>query len=145
MPNNTQPPTFWSLNQRIGRLRFLAYSSLIYVFAFPAAFLVKTMHADWLVVLLGIFILFYSFVLGVRRSHDLNMSGWSYLAAAIIPFAIAYWIFGPGTRGENRFGAEPPPNNIWTKFFGLLLPIVFLIGILAAIFIPMYANFQKVV
>lgn len=48
--------------------------------------------------------------LSFRRLHDTNRSAW-WLFIACIPLvgALALFVFTvlPGTRGENRFGAEP--------------------------------------
>jgi uncharacterized membrane protein YhaH (DUF805 family) len=47
---------------------------------------------------------------GVRRLHDINMSGW-WLLLSLIPFlgSLIMFVFAliPGTEGDNRFGADP--------------------------------------
>lgn len=53
-------------------------------------------------------------MLAVRRLHDLNLSGWYYLAF-LIPvvgglFAL-YTLFAPGTVGANKYGADPLENE----------------------------------
>jgi uncharacterized membrane protein YhaH (DUF805 family) len=76
---------------------------------------------------MGFAILLWPFVaISVKRLHDLNISGWWLVAAAIIPFAsrITYigpatlWLiavvllgFIPGKSGSNRFGNDPLPRT----------------------------------
>lgn len=47
---------------------------------------------------------------GVRRLHDLNKSGW-WLLISLIPIIgviiLIFWFVQQGTRGQNRFGADP--------------------------------------
>lgn len=53
--------------------------------------------------------------LPVRRLHDMNLSGWCYLLILLInavPFVgpivgFCWLVFVPGTKGRNRFGADP--------------------------------------
>lgn len=50
------------------------------------------------------------FMLGIRRLHDLDKSGW-FMLLILVPlvnmiFLIYLW-FAPGTVGYNRFGADP--------------------------------------
>ena len=51
-----------------------------------------------------------------------------------------FW-FIPGTSGSNRFGAPPPPNSTGVILLALILPIIFVIGIVAAIAIPAYQDY----
>lgn len=54
--------------------------------------------------------LFVGIILGVRRLHDLDLSGWAILMI-LIPLAnivfLLYLTFAKGTTGPNRFGADP--------------------------------------
>ena len=46
---------------------------------------------------------------GVRRLHDTDRSGW-WLLIAIIPLiglVLLYFLVSEGTKGDNRFGANP--------------------------------------
>ena len=53
-------------------------------------------------------------MLAVRRLHDLNLSGWYYLAFLIpvvgVLFSL-YVLFAPGTVGPNKYGADPLENE----------------------------------
>jgi uncharacterized membrane protein YhaH (DUF805 family) len=46
----------------------------------------------------------------IKRSHDLNWSGW-YALLSIVPIAnfvvVIYWAFVKGTVGPNKYGADP--------------------------------------
>jgi len=49
-------------------------------------------------------------MLGIRRCHDLDRSGWFYLLMfiPIIDFFVAlYLLFAAGTPGPNQYGADP--------------------------------------
>ena len=49
-------------------------------------------------------------MIGIRRMHDLNKSGW-WLLINLIPYVnmvfSLYIIFAPGTKGDNQYGADP--------------------------------------
>lgn len=58
-----------------------------------------------------------SLSLSVRRLHDIDRSGW-WLFIVAIPLIgsliLLFWHIQPGTRGANRFGADPldePPAD----------------------------------
>ncbi len=58
----------------------------------------------------GLAIILPSIGVGVRRLHDLDKSGWWLLISwiPIIGFIIlVFWFIQQGTRGQNRFGADP--------------------------------------
>jgi hypothetical protein len=83
-----------------------------------------------------------SVLLTIQRCHDMNMSGWLSLLL-IVPLApLVFWIV-PGTQGANRFGNPPPPNSTGAVVLALILPVLFVVGILAAIAIPAYVDYQK--
>ena len=60
-----------------------------------------------MIVMLGL--LLPSIAAGVRRLHDTDRSGW-WLLIAIIPLiglVLIYFLVLEGTKGDNRFGADP--------------------------------------
>ena len=136
----------WSASGRIGRLRYLAYSTgawlLVGAFAGLVAAILDPTFAMILAVVAYIAALVFGVIAGIQRSHDMDWSGWT-LFLNIIPLVGLIWVFKPGSAGTNNYGPPPPPNTTGVKVLGLLLPIVFVIGMLAAIAIPAYADYQK--
>lgn len=135
----------WSSNGRIGRLRYLAYSfgSLILA-GFIAQILTRFMGAPGTIIagLVSLATLAFCVLAAIKRSHDMDWSGWTVLVAWI-PFVGLIWVFKGGTEGTNEYGAPPPPNTTGVRILGLLLPIIYLVGILAAIAIPAYAEYMR--
>lgn len=94
---------------------------------------------------IGIFVVVVMF--GIRRLHDFDASGWWYVAA-IVPIAnvvlALFLLFKPGTEGGNRFG-PPRETRGWEKVVGYIaigLIVLGIIGIVAAVLIPMMAGPQ---
>ncbi|MEO6281363.1 DUF805 domain-containing protein [Roseateles sp.] len=138
----------FSAQGRIGRLRYLAYSSaasVVYslVVSVSAAALAGSPASTFafflsLLALLGL--LWFNTFCGIKRCHDLDISGWWSLTL-IVPVIVLAWMFMPGSRGENRFG-PPPPSNTWgVRVLGVIMPVVFIVGILAAVAIPQYKHY----
>ena len=92
-----------------GRLNRLAYflqslkvfglavvGGILLEFLIGIPILIATMVANWMII--------------IRRLHDLNKSGWWSLIA-LIPYVNVifglYLLFAPGTKGDNRYGADP--------------------------------------
>ena len=145
-----QPVRLWPPNGRMGRLRLLAYGSGLYVVFIAVqallGFVVGTTQSAAASIAVGVVTLVLyligSTVLMIQRSHDMNLSGW-WSIAAWIPLVGLFWLFKGGTRGVNRWGAPPPPNGWGVRILGLILPVVFVIGIVAAIALPAYVEFTK--
>lgn len=146
-------PSVLSLRGRIGRLRYLAYStgiSLIVggIFALIGGAGVAAGMAEGqmpsgplalVFVLVYIALLVYMIGLGVRRLNDTNHSGWWLLLVfvPIVNFLLTlYLIFASGNEGSNDYGPAPTANPIGVVILGLALPVLGLLGILAAIAIP---------
>ena len=49
----------------------------------------------------------------------------------------------PGTQGANRFGDPPPPNSTGVIVLALVVPIIAVIGLVAAIAIPAYQDYTE--
>ncbi|WP_158080967.1 DUF805 domain-containing protein [Pelomonas sp. KK5] len=128
---------------RIGRLRYLAYvfgaSFAVNIATFALALAMPGSHglASVVSAVLGIAVFVISVTSGVKRCHDIGISGW-WTLTSIIPIIVLAWIFWPGDRGSNRFGLPPPPNTWGVRILGSLAPFIVIIGILAAIAIPQY-------
>lgn len=142
----------FGVDGRIGRLRFLAYSTGVYLVLGLGAGLLQAMliavagngGGAIIVGIIGLLVLaqlvFY-FMFAIQRSHDMNVSGWLSLILLIPLIGALVFMFAPGTKGPNNYGAPPPPNNAGVYILGLLMPIIGVIGILAAIAIPAYQGY----
>jgi uncharacterized membrane protein YhaH (DUF805 family) len=144
-----QPVKLWSAKGRIGRLRFLSYNVVGYFLFSIVVGLILAVTAsifrssDVMALLpLLIFIPYFVFfvLLSIQRSHDMGWSGWSVLLC-LIPLVSLIWVFYPGTKGGNRFGAPPPPNGTGVVIGALVVPIIAMAGILAAIALPAYHQY----
>jgi Tfp pilus assembly protein PilE len=47
----------------------------------------------------------------------------------------------PGTDGPNRFSTPPPPNTTGAVVLALIIPLIFILGIVAAIALPAYQQY----
>ena len=146
-----------STSGRIGRIRYLAFSMGVGVLTMIAAGigggLGAALQAETVTyVVLGLAYLFafvLSIMLTIQRCHDFNQSGWLSLLY-LVPFVSLIFVFLPGTQGPNRFGNQTPPNSTALVVFGLFLPVVAFVGLLASVSLPAYneyidnANMAKV-
>jgi uncharacterized membrane protein YhaH (DUF805 family) len=135
----------WSASGRIGRLRYLAYTTGASLLAGVAAGVLGGALGGFgviVAVLVYIAAVVFNVLIAIQRSHDMDWTGWTVLLA-LIPFVGLIWIFKSGSEGVNAYGAPPPPNTMGVKILGLVLPILFVVGILAAIAIPAYADYTR--
>ena len=137
----------FSASGRIGRVRYIAYSIALSILVLIAAVVVAVLVA---VVdesaAIGVFVIGYLAVYavqllpGIQRSHDMNVSGWLSLIS-LVPFGPLVFWFAPGTRGENNYGKQPPPNGVGVILVACLLPLGFFGGIMAGIAVPAYQDY----
>jgi len=148
-------PKVLSFNGRIGRLRYLAYgvgsSFLLMLAMIPLGAASMVMGGDTgpsPIALVGIGLLYIAMIVvsvmfGKRRLNDLNRSGWWFLLF-IVPIAnlllSIYVMFFPGTDGDNNFGPAPEANSIGVLILGWMMPVIFILGIVAAVAIPQMAG-----
>ncbi|HEY0858265.1 MAG TPA: DUF805 domain-containing protein [Albitalea sp.] len=146
-PHGVQEIRIWSARGRIGRLRFLAYGFAGYLLIALAGGvlgavggLVDPVIASVGIALAAIAYVTFGCLIAIQRAHDMGWSGWAILLL-LIPLVALVWIFNGGTPGANRFGAPPPPNTWGVRVLALMLPAVFMIGIIAAVATPAYQDY----
>lgn len=112
-----------SLEGRMGRINFAAWSLLIlivvgFIGGFLATLIEPVVGPSVTLLMTSVCYTAASVIIGVRRLHDLNWSGWLILIA-IVPYAGAVigllMLFKPGTAGDNKFGPQPPPPTLLAK------------------------------
>ena len=149
----------FSTSQRIGRLRWLAYSMLANFVLFAiigilAAVLVPMIATSQssggigVTAIISIILVYLiPFIVGIilarRRLHDLGQSGWLgllFLVPLVNLIFGLYLLFAPGMKEANQYGLRPKPNTVVTWVGGLLAPFIF-IGLLAATAIPAYQDY----
>ena len=145
-----QPVKFWSAQGRVGRLRYLAHLMAAYLLVILVGFVGGLLSAMLRTDVLGdVFVyagvavyLWFTMLKTIQRSHDMDWSGWTAILA-LIPFAALVWIFKGGSAGRNRFGSPPPPNTTGVKVLAFLPLAVMVVGIVAAVAIPAYVEYNK--
>jgi uncharacterized membrane protein YhaH (DUF805 family)/type II secretory pathway pseudopilin PulG len=141
----TQPVKLFSVSGRIGRARYIAYGIGLYVLisllgGVLGAVLGSTAGVVALVVM-WVALLVVSFMLTIQRCHDFNTSGWLSIVVLVPLVNLMFW-FIPGTDGPNRYGPPTPPNNALVIVGVCVLPLLFIVGILAAVSIPAYSDYR---
>ena len=139
----------FSAQGRIGRVRYIGYSFgltiLIAMFiGMVAALLGAASPAVALTIgAVGyIAIIVVQILLTIQRAHDMNVTGWLCLIS-LIPLAALVFLLIPGTRGENNYGKAPPPNTTGAVVLACILPIVMIVGIVAAVAVPAYQDYVQ--
>ncbi len=143
----------FTIDGRIGRLRYLAWTLVLSVAMLVAAGILSTVGfaiataSPTIAIILGSLLGFALFValavvsvqIGVQRLHDLGWSGWLYLlnlvplVNSIFPLLL---LALPGNAGANQYGAPPPRNStavkvlasLWLALIPLILIIVVTLG-----------------
>ena len=142
--DQTQPVKVFSVSGRIGRARYIAYGIGFYILfgAIIAALAMMGPVGGALTVVAWVALMVIAFMLTIQRCHDFNVSGWLSLLM-LIPLANLIFLFIPGTDGPNRFGGPSPPNTAGVLILAWLFPAIAVIGIVAAIALPAYQDYQK--
>ena len=110
---------------RLNRLRYFKYQIIWMlisavvgaILGFIGGFLSNDVQSLLVIVPTGIFSFaagIGSIMLGIRRLHDLNKSGWFMLLLLVplINLVFALYVYlAPGQVGENQYGADPLEEN----------------------------------
>src|SRR5262245_53361568 len=142
--DSVQPVKLLTSEGRIGRARFIAYS-IGYYFLFVILIAVLSLMGTFGAIvtsILSLAFLFVAFLLTIQRCHDFNATGWLSLVM-LIPLVNLIFIVIPGTDGPNNYGAPTPPNSTGVLIVAWLLPVIFVVGIVAAITLPAYQDYTK--
>ncbi|HYL19076.1 MAG TPA: DUF805 domain-containing protein [Burkholderiales bacterium] len=145
-----QPIKTFSAAGRIGRARYIGYSIGYALLVGLCAGVIAAATGKAGGGAIGMLVIFAAYaalivvqmLLTIQRCHDFNTSGWVSLLILIPLVNLLFW-FIPGTDGPNRFGAPPPPNTTGTIVLALILPAVFMVGIVAAVAIPAYQTYAQ--
>ncbi|RZA00600.1 MAG: DUF805 domain-containing protein [Moraxellaceae bacterium] len=146
--NHTQPPALpphdhpLSPRGRFARLAYMAWYLIISVVIFTVAVLAMALFGSLTtgdsadptpktgqLIVLGIAYLvffYYAVVLGVRRLHDLNKTGWLtllWLVPLINIIFLLYLMAAKGSVGANDYGL-PRANKGWEKVAGIVYIIL---------------------
>lgn len=147
-------PKILSFNGRIGRMRYLAYgiglNILLMALMIPLGGVTAAMGGETGMSMIGMLVMgiFYiatiaiSIMFAKRRFNDLNRSGWWFLLflIPIVNLLMAiYLVFFPGSDSANNFGPPPMANSIGVLILGWMIPVIFIVGIGAAILLPQFA------
>jgi uncharacterized membrane protein YhaH (DUF805 family) len=145
-----QPVNIYSTAGRIGRARYIAFTlGISILFGIAVAGIVGVLAATGLgliggivtiVLYIGLFV--WMFMLTIQRAHDFNTTGWLSILMLVPLVNFIFW-FIPGTDGENRFGAQTPPNSVLVLIGAWLVPVLFVVGIIAAVALPAYQDYVK--
>jgi len=126
----------FSVQGRIGRLRYLAWSLVLMVAGLAAAaFCASIMMASLVggglcATVAAVAFLIISIQIGVQRLHDVGWSGWLLLLNVIPVVGTVFpilMVVVPGNTGANQFGPPSPPNNRSVKVLATLWPVLLLI------------------
>ena len=138
----------FSAQGRIGRVRYIGYT---FGYTFLIALVIGIVGAllggvsSGLAFVVGaagyIAIVVMQILLTIQRSHDMNVTGWLCLISLIPLAALVFW-FVPGTRGANNYG-PPPPNTTGAVIAACILPLIMVVGIVAAVAIPAYQDYVQ--
>ena len=138
-----QAVRIFAVSGRIGRARYIAYTVgipliIMFIAGMLGAFLGSV--GAVLIAIGWIAVIVVSFMLTVQRCHDFDTTGWLALVGMIPLVNLIFW-FIPGSDGRNRFGAKTPPNSTGVLIAVWILPVLFIVGIVAAISIPAYQQY----
>ena len=136
----------FSASGRIGRIRYIGYSiglMLLFGAALAVVAAIAGPIAAGVITVIGyVVMMIVMFLTTIQRAHDFNTTGWISILVLVPLVNFIFW-FIPGTDGENEYGLKTPPNSIGVTILAMIMPVVFVTGILAAIALPAYSDYVK--
>jgi uncharacterized membrane protein YhaH (DUF805 family) len=152
-------PSILSFSGRIGRLRYLAYGMgsylLLMLVMVPLAGTSAIIGGDpgsmsGIAMLVMAVAYIAMLVVGVgfakRRLNDLDRSGW-WMLLIFVPIVnlllTIYMLFFPGTDGSNNWGPAPVANSLGVLILGWMMPVLVVVGIVAAVAIPQFVGMPQ--
>jgi uncharacterized membrane protein YhaH (DUF805 family) len=135
---------------RLGRVRYIGYTVGLTLLLAVVMGLAMALSAAAGIAALSVIVMVLGYVamivlqimLTIQRCHDFNSSGWLSILAVIPLVNLIFWAI-PGTDGPNRFGNPPPPNTTGAVVLALIIPLIFVVGIVAAVALPAYQQYVK--
>ena len=146
----TYEPQVLAVNGRIGRLRYLAYTFGLAMACMMIAGILMAALAAISPKLMALGMIAYipalavSFIMSIRRLNDMGQPGWLSLLSIIplLNFFFGLWLmFGSGDEGSNKYGLPPTKNSSGVVAAACIIPMVMVVGILAAVAIPAYQSY----
>jgi uncharacterized membrane protein YhaH (DUF805 family) len=141
-PEEYQPVKVFSVSGRIGRARYIAYTLGISLLLGIIGGALSAAIGEVAIYIAYAAIFVISIMLTIQRSHDFNSTGWLAILGLVPLVNLIFW-FIPGTDGQNRFGAKTPPNGVLPLIAVWIIPVMFVVGIVAAVSIPAYQDYVK--
>lgn len=140
----------FSAQGRIGRARYLAYVSGAFLLkvvgsALLSASMMSGTAEAWnalVAIVMVLAVLWFVVVTGIKRCHDLNLSGW-WTITIILPVIAFVWAFVPGTRGGNRFGPPAPPHGLGVTLLAGAVPLLLVISVAGQMAMMLYEKHSQ--
>jgi uncharacterized membrane protein YhaH (DUF805 family) len=144
LPTDGEPQEvkLFSIAGRIGRVRYIGYSIGLSVLIMALGGILAAATSMFVIVLAYIALIVMQVMLTIQRCHDFNTSGWLSLLMLIPLVNFIFW-FVPGTDGANNYGNKTPPNTTMSILLACILPLIFVLGIVAAVALPAYSDYTK--
>jgi uncharacterized membrane protein YhaH (DUF805 family) len=137
-----QEVKLFATSGRIGRARYIAYAMGMYLLLAILGALLSLAIGVAGQAIAGLAILIVIFMLTIQRCHDFNTTGWLSILVLIPLVNLIFW-FIPGTDGANNYGAKTPPNSVLVLIAAWIIPVLFIVGVAAAVAIPTFQGYQK--
>jgi uncharacterized membrane protein YhaH (DUF805 family) len=137
-----QEVKIFAISGRMGRVRYIVNFIGFYILSSIVIVALEPLLGRFSGYIGGGWCLVILVLLTIQRCHDFNMSGWLSVLL-IIPFVNFIFWFVPGSDSANRWGNKTVPNTTLSTILAVILPLIFVAGIVASIVIPAYQAYSK--